>query len=231
MLQHPSSFMSIFNETVAGLAYSYGRIKKIDYPLERFLSEIMSVVRNLDNSDVHDLHEIVKQFVSNEDKEKGREYLFGSATSALLVATTFLVRASNAYQSNVDLGWSYMADARYWYGAVRSSDGIEKSYKETVVTTKRDTASKGAKARNEKIAPVKFYAQELARKYSPKNGGWTSKNQAVQRIKEEVRKFAHDAGVNLSANQADVTIRKWLSDMPDVSVIFPAKNVRAKVKK
>lgn len=224
---HPKSFNEIYKLTLAGLVSCYCKRKKKSFSFEVFTLDIFSIIYGLDDRNIQDPYEIVMQFVSEEDRNKGQEYVISSPYSAILVASTFLMRAGFvSEENNIDLAWSYMADARYWYGVVESTEGIEKAYAETVVSTKREAALKGAKARGDVYPPVIFYAHELARELCPKSTRWKSRNHAVQSIKKKVMQFASDKSIRLSEGQADVTLGKWLAKMPDAGELFPTKKLK-----
>lgn len=71
---------------------------------------------------------------------------------------------------------------------------------------KRDMAQNGAKAKDEKLEPVREFALNLAN-----DGSYPSRRQAVLAIKTRVIDYAHAIeGVSMSEQQAERTIDGWL---------------------
>lgn len=74
---------------------------------------------------------------------------------------------------------------------------------------KRREAKKGAKAKDEKLEPVRRFALKLA-----SCGNYPSRRQAVFAIKADVLDYARTLdGVSLSEQQAEKTIDGWLKDL------------------
>lgn len=220
-------FDDLFKKTASGLSIRYCEIENIDVGSDEFWVKIVAPIHGGDDSRVVDPYGIIKQFVSLEEKEKGGSHLSGSPKSAIIVATTFLMRSLRTYQEgNLDLAWSHLAAARYWYGVLLATGGIEKAYEKTVVDTRRETALKGAKARDEKYAPARLYAQNLAREKLKKNIGWGSRNHAVQSIKSQVLQYAAAAGIGLRESYVENTLDKWLAEMPDADELFPRRKLK-----
>ncbi|PYE23148.1 hypothetical protein C7410_10845 [Paraburkholderia silvatlantica] len=85
---------------------------------------------------------------------------------------------------------------------------------------KRREAKKGAKAKDEKLDPVRQFARKLAN-----DGNYPSRRQAVFAIKADVLDYARTLdGVSLSEQQAEKTIDGWLKEMPDADSLFGRKD-------
>ncbi|WP_186224491.1 hypothetical protein [Burkholderia gladioli] len=118
------------------------------------------------------------------------------------IACAYAVAAKRA--SDRDRAWTYLCQAQYWYGVSSATivlpDAVERAH-----MTK---ASNGASKRNEKYEPLRLLARELAA-----SGKYQSKRNAALSIRELILSKAKDLKVNLSEDQAERTITKWLDGM------------------
>lgn len=118
------------------------------------------------------------------------------------IACAYAVAAKRA--SDQDRAWTFLCQAQYWYGVSSATvvlpDAIEKAH-----ATK---ASNGASKRNEKYEPLRLFARELAA-----SGKYQSKRNAALSIRGLILSKAKELKVNLSEDQAERTITKWLDGM------------------
>lgn len=81
---------------------------------EHFAHDILCANQQNDDPKVGDAYEILLQFVSEEDRKKGKEHAASSKDASIIMAATYLNRSRVAYiEGNLDLAWSYIADARF----------------------------------------------------------------------------------------------------------------------
>ena len=223
-MKHRLSLPDLWKLTFESLRYEYEILKKKAISREDFAREIYSIVFNNNDPNVEDFYEIPMQFVSDEIKKKGKEYVARTPYAPLLTASAFLARCIKAYENReMDLAWSYMTDVRYWTGVVRTFRGIEAAYQQTVKETKRNVASKGAQARAENYDVLSQFSYKLVHEKEPRPSGWKSRRHAVQVIKKHVLAHAKELKIKLSENQADRTIGNWLAKMPDATQLFSKK--------
>ncbi len=210
------------------LRSEYEQTKGVAISFEHFAHDILAPISRIDDPKVGDAYEILLQFVSEEDRKKGKEHAASSKDASIIMAATYLNRSRVAYiEGNLDLAWSYIADARFWNGVTCAARGIDSAYKQTVKETAKETkhgvAVKGAQARAKSFELLKKFAQDQACSNEPKLCGWKSRNHAVQTIKNSVLKYAKENEIKLSENQADRTIDNWLATMPDADHFFSKK--------
>lgn len=189
-----------------------------------FTSGILNVVGLKDNASIETPLGIIMQFVSEADKAKGEEWIAQSPNGPLIVSCAYCLRAMRTMKSgDLNLAWSYMADARYWCGVAISGKGIDEAREHTIAEVKREKGQLGAAGRDRAYEPVRQYAYAMTRENRPPLKGWQSRAHAVSEIKDATLQFAEQNRVQMSANQADKTIDKWLKEMPDAEMLFPEK--------
>ena len=223
-MRHPIAFEDLHALILESLRADFEITKGRTISFEDFARDILAPICGNDDPAVEDAYEIILQFVSEDDRKKGKEHVSRTKSAAIIVAAAYLNRSRLAHiDGNLDLAWSYIADARYWNGVASASRGIDSAFRQTVSETKRGVATKGAQARAQSYDVLAQFAQHQARTRAPENGGWQSRNQAVQSVKGIVLARAKEVNVRLSENQADKTIDKWLARMPDSERFFSKK--------
>ncbi len=188
----------------------------------------LNVIAANDHPGVEVPIEIVSLFASEADKAKGPDWLAKSPYGSIIVSCAYCVRALGAIRGqDVGLGWSYMADARYWCGVAISSKGIDEGRDRTIVETLSQQAATGAAARDKAYEPIRQEAYRLAREMRPPRLGWQSRAHAVRTIRQPVLDFStankvkNESAVTLSENNAAKKLDEWLSKMPDAAELFP----------
>ena len=147
----------------------------------------------------------------------------------MLVSCAYLAQAMrDHFKNDHSTAWFYMAEASYWCGAMMATKGIEVARNNTIIATRKNTASKGGLTRAEKYNEVKDEVFRLARELCPKQKGWQSRRDASLKILMPVLTFAKDKTPSLSPAQAPQTIYNWLKEMPDSELLFPKKSRGAK---
>lgn len=196
-----------------------------------FIPDILTVVGARDDPSAETPLEIIMQFASPADKAKGEDAIASSPNGALIVSCTYCLRAMRAMKSGeLDLAWSYMADARYWSGVAICGKGIadarELASAEISTEVLAAKARSGAQARNAAYGPVRERAYQLARERRPASG-WRSRSHAVKVISNEAHQFSLVNGPALKEESLSKTLDGWLKDMPDASTLFPRKPKKA----
>lgn len=211
---------------------------------QQFVAEILNKVNEHDHPGIDDPVEILKTIVSNEDLERGDDWIATSPIGTIIVSCAYVLRATRAQkQGNTEMAWSYMADARFWCGAAIADKGIG----EVVEQTHADTLSAAGRLANEGRQRAynihRLMAWRLARRKRPPQRGWQSLGHAATTIEGPFLQFidavcaanARRAERNklLPKNQAKklVVIPKtanivnqlqtWLGQMPDRGQLFP----------
>lgn len=198
--------------------------------LADFIPGILNVVGTKDDPSIETPVEIVMQFVSEADRAKGPDWIARSPNGSLIVSCAYCLRAMRAMKSgNLNLAWSYMADARYWCGVAISCKGIDEARERTIVETSAEAlatkARSGAEARNKAYEPVRERVYELARERRPASG-WRSRSHAVRVISDEAYAFSVKNGPELKKDGIGKTLDGWLAKMPDASTLFPPKRTK-----
>jgi hypothetical protein len=86
-------------------------------------------------------------------------------------------------------------------------------------------ARTGGISRAKPYAKMKEEAQRLARAKVPESGSWPSMSNAAKSIKSEVDRYAQTMHyTQLTVDQADKTICKWLGEMPEKTTLFASKH-------
>jgi len=202
---------------------------KVGAQTEDFIRDILEVVGSpLDDSSIEEPLEIIMQFVSEDDRKKGPDWVAKSPYGSVLVSAAYSWRAIGAeIKGNHDLAWSYIADAQYWVGIAVSSKSIDELREQTIIRTRRatvtDKAKSGAEGRDKKYEPLREYAYQQAREQIPASG-WRSRSHAVKVISEAVLEFSRRyAGPELKTDGVGKTLDGWLKNMPNSEAFFPVK--------
>jgi hypothetical protein len=213
---------------MANLERYFDNVKN-DLIQRSFHADICGPIAMWDNPAVDDLVEIIRQFVSMDERDLPAEQLTGNPLSALIISATYCYRASQAIQGgDRELGWIYLAEASFWCGVTLSGKGIDEAYQRTLKESLSQNAKKGGDKLAENVQPIIEYAQQLARDAKP-SSGWRSRNHAVQTIYKRVNAFAEEHGRTYSEAQAEDTMGKWLSQMLDEE-LFPTAQRKKKDK-
>lgn len=198
---------------------------------EEFLYEFVKNVAGMDDPSIEEPIEIAMSCLSAEHRAKGPDWIARSPYCSVIVATAYWSRAARAMQAgDMDLAWSFMADARYYTGVAISSKGIDLAREDTIVAVKREKGLAGAAGRDKRFEPIRQFAYKMAKKKLPPQKGWQSRNHAVQTIKGVVLRFAKRQCVPMSEEQAGKTIDDWLAKMPDMASLFPKKKKGSRMK-
>jgi hypothetical protein len=100
--------------------------------------------------------------------------------------------------------WPQMARAFYLLGRLEGLMVVEPAVEYVSATRSKSGASK----RDAKFEPLRQFARELATKRN-----YASRRNAALSIKDQVLSRAKELNINLSADQAERTITKWLDGM------------------
>lgn len=170
--------------------------------------------------------DIVRQFLTPSEVEKGDGVLRRSFRTPITLAAVFLTRSvlEHAVEKNQDAAWSYLSDACYWTAAASFSHRLVTAEKKDRI----DRASKGAKGRNKKFEIARNKALDLLKSEMPSQG-WLSIRDAAGRLKEKINKFAKDEGCGLEKKVSQKAIEEWFSKVPESGEIF--RNQRNRVAK
>ncbi|MGF6766025.1 hypothetical protein P3T24_006366 [Paraburkholderia sp. GAS33] len=226
------------NLTLMNLSNCYSHAKP-GAGVEDFVYEILNVIAIKDHPGIEEPIEIVMQFASEQDKAKGPDWIAKSPYGPLIVSCAYCVRALSAIRGqDVGLGWSYMADARYWCGVAISSKGIDEARERTIIQTHREKGAAGGAGKGKAYEPIRQHAYKLVRDMRPPIKGWQSKAHAVNTIRQPVLDFSaanklkDRKAVTLSESNAQKKLEEWLSKMPDAGDLFPpSKRNKASKKK
>lgn len=127
----------------------------------------------------------------------------------MIKATFYAVRApALEEQGHQAKGWSYVANALYYLGALEAVIILDPALEAAFSAT----GKKGAKKRaEERFGPLKKFARELAEQYLE-----YSKAEAARRIKDEVlaRSKTMEPKVNLVESNAEKLLDQWLTGLP-----------------
>lgn len=139
----------------------------------------------------------------------------------LLISTAYCLQS--AKQLNLgkrEMAWAYMVKSSFWHGVAKASLGIEVARTKTIHATRRNTAGKGAEARNEVYAKIKQEAFRLAREKCSSGETWESVRKAAKSIDAKVLKFSKEIKRPLKEESSVERIGKWLGEMPDAVELF-----------
>lgn len=217
------NFSWLLEITLLNLSNCYMHIKPGAQEKE-FLYEFVKNVAGMDDSSIEEPIGIAMSCLSAENRAKGPDWIARSPYCSVIVATAYWSRAARAMQAgDMDLAWSFMADARYYTGVAISSKGIDLAREDTIAAVKRSKGVDGAEGRNRAFEPIRQFAYKMAKKKLPPQKGWQSGSHAVQTIKGVVLRFAKRQRVTMSEEQAEKTIAGWLKKMPEAEALFPKK--------
>jgi hypothetical protein len=224
------NFSWLLEITLLNLSNCYMHIKPGAHE-DEFLYEFVRNVAGMDDPSIEEPIEIAMSCVSAENRAKGRDWIARSPYCSVIVATAYWSRAARAMQAgDMELAWSFMADARYYTGVTISSKGIDLAREDTIAAVKRKRGLDGAEGRDNAFKPIRQFACKMAKKKLPPQKGWQSRIHAVRTIKGVVLRFAKRKCVGMSEEQAEKTIDGWLEQMPDAAMLFP-KRKSGQVKK
>ncbi|CAJ2793795.1 Uncharacterised protein [Burkholderia pseudomallei] len=200
-----------------------------------FEQDIGAVVVSNDDPELDDPIEIVRQLLPPDDRSMSRDEIERIPLAPMLVAATYCYRARQAVrEGDHEQGWIYLVDAGYWCALARAGGSIRQAMHQAVDEVKGQVSGKGVEKRAKSKLPIIEYAQELAREMRPA-GGWTSRNHAIQTILSRVNKFVEERNrtekrkqAPYSERQAETTMGKWFSDMPDATELFPQTQSKKK---
>jgi hypothetical protein len=146
----------------------------------------------------------------------------------MLISCAYCVEAMRYLSdSQRELAWLRMVEARFWCGVTLASKGIEVAREQTISATRRNTSRKGGNARDAiNYQETREEAYRLARASRPKENGWRSRRQAVFGIIDDVKKFSANQPLPLKENQAEKTIDGWLAAMPDAKELFTRRQIK-----
>ncbi|WP_417276607.1 hypothetical protein [Castellaniella sp.] len=222
--RHPQSLKTWVDVTFGQLMQAFGNLRGAEISALEFDKEILRPIRNQQFSPNTEPIDILVRLLPHIANEKGVAYLASSSIGPILLSATYAVSAyRESLEGNADLAWSCLADARYWCGVQFAKDGMSALFKPAVEEAKRKQAMSGGKARASRYDPIKQFAYDQVRSRSLHNGGWKSRNEAVQKIKDAVLKRSVEEKINLVPTQATKTIDKWLKEMPDADTLFPKR--------
>ncbi|MFY2643004.1 hypothetical protein ACOTDF_15710 [Achromobacter insuavis] len=121
------------------------------------------------------------------------------------VGAAFALRAQR-HLTNQDhtLAWIDISSSQYWVGVIAGTQ-LAVGAGELALS---ERSRKGSVARTAKYQFLKDRARELV-----EAGNYKSRRNAALSIKDDLIKLARSQGVGLSADQAERTITKWLTDM------------------
>lgn len=183
-----------------------------------FLEEILNVVWCADDASKEVPIEIVSAVIDDPDNAAK------SPLSTMILSCVYCARAMKAYErGESDTAWSYMADARFWCGAMLSNKSVDKEYANTVIQTGKDHARSGGIAKaKKKYEKTIAEAHRLAREKRPQQNGWRSRSQAARAIKDDILKFSETEknAKPLKTTQIMKTLDDWLRKMPDATALF-----------
>ena len=200
---------------------------------EAFTAEVIAPIVQHDDRRVEDPTAMLMLYVSESDRAKGPDRLVKSPYGAIVLSCAYCLRATAAAFQEVDmeLAWSYMADARYWCGVAISSVGIDAARERTITETREISlleervakAKDGAGARNKAYEPLRQHVYSLARERRP-DSGWKSRAHAVKVISEAAYQYSvqYD-GPELKKEGMGKTLDGWLAKMPGAAELFSAK--------
>lgn len=227
--------------TLDELATCYTRQKPQAGPKE-FFTEIYQPVAQRDDGRVEEPADMLMLVASESDKLKGPDWLTKSPYGAIIVSCMFCVRAGAAFRAkNMELAWSYMADARYWAGVSMSSTSIRIAREQTIRTTTEkasaealsEKARSGGTGRNMTYEPLRQYAYQLVTESERRPPtGWKSRAQAADEITKAIKRHCNAPGYSgpklTEGKGALQTVERWLAGMPDASTHFPPRKTKSR---
>ncbi|WP_209806030.1 hypothetical protein [Cupriavidus sp. AcVe19-6a] len=215
--------------TLGNLSNCYAGLKPGRQVID-FIPDVLNVVGGKDDPSVETPVEIIMQFVSEADKAKGPDWIARSPNGSLIISCAYCLRALGSMKSgDLNLAWSYMADARYWCGVAISGKGINEAREQTIMEASAKAlatkAKSGAEARSKTYEPVRERVYQLARERKP-GSGWRSRTHAVNAIRKEAHAFSVESGPELKQESLSRTLDGWLAKMPDAAALFPSRKAK-----
>ena len=173
-----------------------------------FIEEFFTPLWNEANLDMDDLFKELTEIESMKDWD-GEPFAPGFKAAITQMATAriacgFAVKTMKA-RKNSKTAWAYACEASRWLGILQGS--ISGRSMEGEIAT-RIFATAGATGRDAIFKPLRALAKKLAA-----NGSYPSKRQAAKKIAPEVIKLSKELNINLSEDQAELTIQRWLKGM------------------
>lgn len=194
-----------------------------------FEQDIWEPVVSLDNSEVDDPIEIVRQFLPPSDRSMARDKIDGSWWSPVMVATAYCHRAREAVvRGDHDLGWVYLVDAGYLCGSARAGNGIADAMQIAVDTIQQQGVAVfsqvGNKAQKAESEALIAEAYRLVREKKPADGLWPTIGDAASAIKPDVLAFAAKRKIKKASDgYMELRLRRALGKMPDAAELFSTK--------
>ncbi|NKJ47189.1 hypothetical protein CIC12_10630 [Burkholderia sp. SG-MS1] len=253
-LRHKLDVQALFNITIENLYTCFAKVVP-DATQQRFVAEILERVNACDHPGIDDPVGILKLVASEYDLQKGDEWIATSPIGTIIVSCAYALRASRAQRhGDVEIAWSYMADARFWSGAAIADKGIGEVIEQTRASTRVDSAKLGNDGRNRAYNIYRRMAWRLVRQKRPQQRGWQSVRHAAETIRKPFLQFVEAvASANARREERNKTLprgqakklvvipktatierrlRDWFAEMPDRGQLFPpAKTGRPKSKK
>jgi hypothetical protein len=200
---------------------------------DTFAAEVIAPIVQHDDRQVEHPAAMLMLYVSESDRAKGPDRLIKSPYGAIVLSCAYCLRATAAafQEGDMGLGWSYMADARYWCGVAVSSVGIDVARERTITSTRETSfaeagtakGKEGASRRNDAYEPIRQYVYNLVRTRRP-DSGWKSRSHAVRVVSDAAYAFSgRDGRPQLKKSGMHDTLDTWLANMPDGSELFPPR--------
>lgn len=242
-LRHKLDVKTFHDITLQNLWTCYLKLTP-DATQERFVAEILNKVNEHDHPGIDDPMGILKAISSEEDLEKGDDWLATSPIGTIIVSCAYCLRATRALRyGNSEVAWSYMADARYWCGAAIADKGIGEVIEQTRASALTAAAKRANEARQHAYDIYRRMAWRLARQKRPPLRGWQALDHAVTSIREPFLQFVAavvaanerraERNKSLPKHQAkkpvvvpktasiEKRLEEWLGKMPDRDQLFP----------
>lgn len=199
---------------------------------EEFHLKTMALVKRYDDPSIVDPVEIVMQFVSDELRAKGAEWIATYPPGPMLISAAYCVRAQISFRGGFsELAWSNTAQAMFWCSVASASKRIDAIILEATKGARADGEAQansnkgrlGAEKRSQAYEPLREIAREHVRRPDVK---WSSRSHAVRAVMRELQRFCEDKVVVGEVHLAppiSATVDKWLREMPDAASLFPSK--------
>lgn len=199
---------------------------------EDFYQKIVRLVKNDDNPSIVNPVEIVMQFLSDDLRAKGVDWVAKFPAGPMLISVAYCVRAKASFEKRLtELAWSNTAQAMFWCSVANSFKRID----EIILVVEADAHAKGqaqavskigksgAVARSENMEPLREFVRNFARQ---SDMNWSSRNHAATAITRELGKFCEERCARTGVKVVCPTLRtvdKWLKEMPDAVSLFTAR--------
>lgn len=223
------------------------KMLKHDEPAGNFIKAIQTFVETILDPSIESPWEIIMQFFAGIANMKSVDEIARSAIGPVIVGSVHVVRARRAMESNdLDLAWSYIADARHWCGISVCDRDVEIGLPQ-VINTEREKASAetltsqgkaGVEAQEVVRERLRAYVYEEARRREDR---WESRTHAVRVISKKAINFVHEEQAKAQSEgrksqlpkirgslaNFERTVDSWLRGMPDALSLFAAKNPKS----